>query len=335
MQMRFIVLLILILATNGFQSLHAQQRAYTIGNSLTNDMRPQLLDQSQWHIFCSKNLDFIFNNPDGNCVQTSTPWPEAFQDFNFEYVVVQPFDGTTLTQDANIISAWMQLQPEATFVIHSGWTQSSTFPEDYLAGNPDNTMRPSPEYVNDLIAQLKLIFPNRPIVQTHANDLLFSVWLDVQQANAPGIRDVLFRNFGTNHEPIEWPFEIQHAEAEIELPFDEFSDIYRDFIHMDLQTGRYLMHNALRYAVRQPLFPRELFPGNSENEFLYLEDKIRTELVLMGDINRDRLVNLLDIQPFIEVLTDGIYDITADMNADNRADLLDIGPFIDAILNVQ
>ena len=57
---------------------------------------------------------------------------------------------------------------------------------------------------------------------------------------------------------------------------DQLSDIYRDFILMDLRTGRYLMHNALRYAVRQPLFPRELFPNTTENDLNYLEYKIRS-----------------------------------------------------------
>ncbi|HBL45451.1 MAG TPA: hypothetical protein DDZ90_18890, partial [Planctomycetaceae bacterium] len=35
-------------------------------------------------------------------------------------------------------------------------------------------------------------------------------------------------------------------------PFDEITDIYRDAIHMKTDTGRYLMHNAMRHAMGQP-----------------------------------------------------------------------------------
>ena len=293
--------------------VHGQNVAYCIGNSLTNDSRPQYLEDSLWHVYCGKNLDYIFNNPQGHCISTSTPWPDALSDNQFEYISVQPFNGTTLEQDRDIIAYWMTLQPQAKFVIHSGWTAHATFVDDYLAGNPDNMMRPSPEYMQDLIAALNEIFPDRLIIQTHANDLLYSVWQEIEMANNPKIIDL---------EP-KWF---------VQLPYDELSDIYRDPVHLDLDAGRYLMHNALRYAFGQPLFPRELFPNLTGIETTYIEYVIRESLVIPGDANRDRIVNLADVEPFVDSLTSDEFEITTDMNEDREINLLDIGPFIDAVL---
>ncbi|MEM9410212.1 MAG: hypothetical protein AAGA30_03810 [Planctomycetota bacterium] len=52
-----------------------------------------------------------------------------------------------------------------------------------------------------------------------------------------------------------------------------------------------------------------------------------------GDVNCDNLINLLDIGPFVQLLSDGSYDIKADMNFDGLVNLLDIGPFVEALSN--
>ena len=49
---------------------------------------------------------------------------------------------------------------------------------------------------------------------------------------------------------------------------------------------------------------------------------------LMGDVNRDGTVNLLDVAPFIGLLSSGIYQMEADINDDWVVNLLDIAPFI-------
>ena len=53
--------------------------------------------------------------------------------------------------------------------------------------------------------------------------------------------------------------------------------------------------------------------------------------MLLGDINNDGGVNLLDVQPFVELITSGQFDEKADINLDGVVDLLDIGPFIDIL----
>ena len=54
---------------------------------------------------------------------------------------------------------------------------------------------------------------------------------------------------------------------------------------------------------------------------------------LLGDINKDGEVNLLDVAPFVELLTSGGFQAEADINQDGVVDLLDIGPFVDLLSN--
>jgi T5SS/PEP-CTERM-associated repeat protein len=53
---------------------------------------------------------------------------------------------------------------------------------------------------------------------------------------------------------------------------------------------------------------------------------------LIGDVNCDGVVDLLDVDPFINVLTFGPYQIKADINQDSEVNLLDVGPFVDLLL---
>ena len=52
---------------------------------------------------------------------------------------------------------------------------------------------------------------------------------------------------------------------------------------------------------------------------------------LLGDVNCDNEVNLLDIAPFVELLSNGGYSNKADINQDDTVDLLDVAPFVDLI----
>ena len=49
---------------------------------------------------------------------------------------------------------------------------------------------------------------------------------------------------------------------------------------------------------------------------------------LPGDINGDGTVDGSDIQPFVDLLTGGGYQIEADINGDSVVDGLDIQPFV-------
>ena len=53
--------------------------------------------------------------------------------------------------------------------------------------------------------------------------------------------------------------------------------------------------------------------------------------VVMGDINGDGLVNLLDVGAFVELLTSGEFQVEADINGDGSVDLLDVEPFVELL----
>ena len=54
--------------------------------------------------------------------------------------------------------------------------------------------------------------------------------------------------------------------------------------------------------------------------------------VLQGDINNDGAVDLLDVGPFVTLISTGQYAAAGDFNGDGEVTLLDVGPFVDAII---
>ena len=53
--------------------------------------------------------------------------------------------------------------------------------------------------------------------------------------------------------------------------------------------------------------------------------------VLLGDLNGDGIVTLLDIAPFVKAISSGVYNPAGDINGDNQVDLLDISGLIQFI----
>ena len=52
---------------------------------------------------------------------------------------------------------------------------------------------------------------------------------------------------------------------------------------------------------------------------------------LLGDVNCDGEVNLLDVAPFVELIINGTFSEKADFDGNGSVDLLDVAPFVDAI----
>lgn len=198
----------------------SSKKFYLIGNSLTWDTVPSKLDGDvQWHVGCGKSLPFLFENPADPCVKTSTLWPGALKAKQYDFVSVQSHYGSTLEQDAVVISEWMKLQSKAIFVIHTGWARSAERGEEWAGTEAGGAMKHSLAYIDSLIVLLKKNHPTRDIRRTWAMDLLAKVAADAEAGKAP-ISDVV--------------------------------ELYRDKIHMNVVTGRYLMHNAMRHALGQP-----------------------------------------------------------------------------------
>ena len=52
---------------------------------------------------------------------------------------------------------------------------------------------------------------------------------------------------------------------------------------------------------------------------------------ILGDVNCDGIVNLLDVQPFVDAVVAGVFNAKADMNQDGIVDLLDVSLFVAAV----
>ena len=201
------------------QAAEPAQSRFLIGNSLTWDTVPSRLDGDvQWHVDCGKSLPYIYENPEQPCVKNSTLWPKALIEKAYDFVSVQTHYGATLERDAATISKWMKLQPKAVFVIHTGWARSKTRAEEFAKIKPGEKMEHSVAYFDALLARLKKEHPGRDIRRTRATDLLARVAADAKAGKAP---------------------------------FKDVAEIYRDAIHMNVVTGRYMMHNAMRHALGQ------------------------------------------------------------------------------------
>ena len=47
-----------------------------------------------------------------------------------------------------------------------------------------------------------------------------------------------------------------------------------------------------------------------------------------GDVNMDGSVNMLDVEPFVGLITDGVFQCEGDVTEDGIVDLLDVAPFV-------
>ena len=219
------LLLFTILATattpSGFAKEPAATSYYLIGNSLTWDTVPSLLSGDvQWHVDCGTSLPFVFANPGKPCVKDSTLWPAALRDKPYDVISVQPHYGSTLVQDVEIIGEWMKLQPKAVFVIHTGWARHIQRADEFESYAPPEQMTHSPAYFRALVSELRHLHPGRELRLTLAQNLLAQVAEDIAAQKAP-VKNIV--------------------------------DLYRDEIHLKPESGKYLMHNAMRFALGQPL----------------------------------------------------------------------------------
>ncbi len=219
MRIRLLLLLPLFFSFSGAKEKEKGKSVFLIGNSLTWDTRPTLLDGDvQYHVGCGKSLPYLYENSGPPCVKSSTVWPEALKEKQYDIISVQSHYGSTVLEDATVISEWMEMQPKAIFVIHTGWAKHEFREEEWADDDPEGEMTHSLAYIETLVKMLKELHPDREIRRTKAMDLL--------QLAAEKI-------------------------AAGEAPVDDIVDLYRDAIHMDHVTGRYLMHNAMRHALGQ------------------------------------------------------------------------------------
>ena len=75
-------------------------------------------------------------------------------------------------------------------------------------------------------------------------------------------------------------------------------------------------------------------PGLAANGNFLLVEMLATsfaEVFELGDINQDGNINLLDVAPFVGLLSNGGFQPEGDLNNDCQVNLLDVAPFIEAL----
>ncbi|MEM9411831.1 MAG: dockerin type I domain-containing protein, partial [Planctomycetota bacterium] len=60
-------------------------------------------------------------------------------------------------------------------------------------------------------------------------------------------------------------------------------------------------------------------------------DSISVEEFVLGDLNCDGVLDLLDVEPFVNAISMSDYILKADINQDGVVDLLDVTPFVDLL----
>lgn len=81
------------------------------------------------------------------------------------------------------------------------------------------------------------------------------------------------------------------------------------------------------------LLADESIPGSSEQALQMTVTYNVISGVLLGDVDLNGEVNLLDVRPFIDVIDFGVYQAEADVNQDGAVNLLDVGAFIELLAN--
>ena len=74
------------------------------------------------------------------------------------------------------------------------------------------------------------------------------------------------------------------------------------------------------------------FTGNGGSELIAINNLLiessKGKGGLVGDVNCDGNIDLLDVAPFVDLVTSGTFSFKADINGDGNVDLLDVAPFV-------
>ena len=160
---------------------------YLIGNSLTWDTVPQLLDgDTQWHVDCGKPLHALQSKPNEPCVKSSTIWPKALTDKQYDVISFQPHYGATLKRFSRHLTLGPHAEKGRICHSHTGWAFHEKRAAEYeMQCIGSGKMLHSRAYFEALLTALRQKFPSRKFSRTYAMDLLQLVADDVESGNAP------------------------------------------------------------------------------------------------------------------------------------------------------
>ena len=77
----------------------------------------------------------------------------------------------------------------------------------------------------------------------------------------------------------------------------------------------------------------DLLTANSDSDDFSVLVSIQSSEITIGDVNGDCRVDLLDVEPFVELLSAGGFSEAADVNQDGKLNLLDVSAFVELIVN--
>ena len=70
---------------------------------------------------------------------------------------------------------------------------------------------------------------------------------------------------------------------------------------------------------------------NEDNDGGVVIDEVQIVEILLGDVDQDGDISLLDVEPFISAITGADYIAEADTNCDGFVSLLDVQPFVNIL----
>ncbi|MDB2685724.1 hypothetical protein N9Y42_00750 [Mariniblastus sp.] len=208
----------------------------------------------------------------------------------------------------------------------SGETIGFSLGDDFIAYNGDIQLRE-----NDRIAQGTLVggaFAGLSgvggVQLNESNELAFTWNLD----DGSGVKETLF--FASDASDLSNLDVVASVGDEIDTNGDGFADwILADFNSSSNRSGIGLTEEGTIYV--------EVELGRLDGSDTTVEAIVSFPIAgsgfLLGDVNRDNVVDFDDISPFINLLATDGYQVDADFNQDQSVDFDDIAPFIILLSN--
>ena len=142
--------------------------------------------------------------------------------------------------------------------------------------------------------------------------------------------DLTIDNLGGESFRFEFPFEVTITPNDTGDPVLDADTL----TPLNLQQTEFFLFKGVPYALELQGFIIPALGDEFVNEFVLFEDTASfaqlwgaiSIVADVGDINCDGLVNLLDVEPFVDLLTSNEFDVKGDINQDGSVDLLESSP---------
>jgi hypothetical protein len=244
-------------------------RGYHLGNSLTWDSRPRDMEDVYtaegydaavgYHIACARPAHYIaIENPDWTCVTPAEPfgmWQNALPNYQWDYLSIQSHTGATGVEEfqgiGTLINSTLSnpANADTTFYIYQAWGRQSdvkTYRELWEMPYTDfsGSMQFREDYFEGLYQQVSDAFPQADIGMIPVGEVLSRIDTYLINGAVP--------------------------------QFESAYDLYRDPVHMDYNTGRYVAHaTVLATILNKPpeQIPITAFP-DTPPEFKALADQV-------------------------------------------------------------